>query len=74
MTLCRALDILLAATCFVMATLQSHQLIRVMWIDSGLFCAASAYWCWADRMNVWLKRRMARTVLGYALRLRVSRL
>lgn len=74
MTTMRVLDTLLALGSFVMAGLSAHPWSIALWIVSGLYCAASAYWCWTDRTNAWLKRYLAKTSLGWALRIRAGRL
>lgn len=68
MTLLRSADLGLAIGCFV-AVFFTHGLWQIMWGLSAVFCAASAWWCWADRLNAYLKKWLLRTSLGAALRL-----
>jgi len=69
MTVLRAADCALSAGCAFMA-IPTHGIWQIAWLASAVFCAASAWWCWADRLNVVLKKWLIHTALGAALRLR----
>ena len=68
-TALRAADAALSVGC-VLTVLFSHGLWQLAWMASAAFCAASAWWRWADRMNAVMKKWLIRTALGAALRLR----
>lgn len=68
-TVWRAADAMLSAICAIMAAF-GHGWWQAAWLASAAFCAASAWWCWADRLNAAMKKWLVRTALGAALRLR----
>lgn len=74
-TVLRTADAALSVGCAFMVIfspcrVQTHGIWQLAWLASAVFCAASAWWSWADRLNVLLKKWLIRTALGAALRLR----
>ena len=68
-TVLRAADAALSMGCAFLVIF-SHGTGQLAWLASAVFCAASAWWSWADRLNTVMKKWLIRTALGAALRLR----